>query len=251
MNQKHPQRFELEIASWRCLKQNVNIKPQKEFSVAEEFRYEPLWAHISSTFESRHRQGTKAQEPCMAEFPQDPWQRTSRYKCCWNRSQWSSPESEETRHKSLHPIRPVFWRLVFCPFGPRRACNHPIPAASRCCCMGGTNPYQSKEQTSKHLNIASTAHVVMDVDAFCILLMQIDAEAVLLGMNEDVLELQVSMNNLMSMHVLNTICKLLEDVLCLQKLCSTYLQFNKKTGDTSAKNNQRYEDADCFWYITF
>ena len=118
--------------------------------------------------------------------------------------------------------------LFFCPFGPRRACNHPIPAASRCCCMGGTNPYQSKEQISKHLNIASTAHVVMDVDAFCISLMQIDAEAVLLGMNEDVLELQVSMNNLMSMHVLNTICKLLEDVLCLQKLCSTCLQLNKK-----------------------
>lgn len=107
MNQKHPQRFELEVASWRCLKQNVNIKLQKEFSVAEEFQYEPLWAHISSTFESR-RQGTKAQEPYMAEFPQDPWQRTSRYKCCWNRSQWSSPEETPKLKKQIS---------VFCSLG--------------------------------------------------------------------------------------------------------------------------------------
>ena len=106
-----------------------------------------------------------------------------------------------------------------------------------------------KEQTSKHLNIASTVHVVVDVDGLCILLMQIDAKAVLLGMNEDVLELQVSMNNLMSMHVLNTICKLLEDVLCL-KLCSTCLQFNQqKMLMHRQKTEQRHEDADCFYHF--
>ena len=41
---------------------------------------------------------------------------------------------------------------------------------------------------------------------------------VLSGIDEDVLELQVSMDNLMAVHVLDAICKLLEDMPCLRHL---------------------------------